>query len=298
MSIIGCVPNISEGRRADVVRRLSSETSAVRGVRLLDVTSDREQNRSVFTFIGNTASLGRAVYRLMKVALETIDITRHGGKHPRMGIVDVIPFVPLRNVSMELCVRLARRVGKEIGESFGVPVYLYGQAATAPHRVSVNDVREGEFEGFARKIKLPKWKPDFGPERVHATAGVVAVGARPPLIAVNINLDTPDLPLARKICDGILRSCGGEYLKALVVGRGTGGSAKIAVSVLDFKRLPIHRVVEAARRLARRQGAAIEGVELVGLVTAESLFGSLEHYLQLVVCNPMQVREFHLSRRR
>ena len=298
MSIIGCVPNVSEGRSPDVIRHLSREMGAVRGVRLLDVTSDREQNRSVFTFIGNTASLGRAVYRLMKVALETIDITHHSGRHPRMGIVDVIPFVPLRNVSMEQCVRLARRVGREIGESFGVPVYLYEQAATAPHRISVNDIREGEFEGFAKKIELPEWKPDFGPERVHPTAGVVAVGARSPLIAISINLDTDDLPLARKICDGILRSCGGEYLKALVVGRGTSGRARIAVSVLDSKRVPIHQVVEAARRLARRRGAAVEAVELVGLVTAESLFASLEHYLQLVDLNPMQVLEFHLSRKR
>ena len=196
--IIECIPNISEGRDTAAVEAIASAIRAVPGARLLDVSSDASHNRSVLTLVGDRAAMRAAVLALFDAAIPRIDLTKHRGEHPRMGAVDVVPFVPIRGASVEDCVALSREVGEEIGRR-GVPVYLYEDSASAEHRRNLADIRKGEFEGFAEKIRDGKWKPDFGPAERHATAGVVAVGARAPLIAYNINLATKDLSVAERI---------------------------------------------------------------------------------------------------
>jgi len=242
--------------------------------------------------------LQKSVFRLMQESVEKIDITRHKGKHPRVGVVDVIPFVPVGGSTMEQCVRLARRVGKEIAESFGVPVYLYEKAAKDPERASIERIREGEFEGFQEKIKLPEWKPDFGPDRVHPTAGVTTVGARPPLHALNIELNTDDRELAGRVSEAI-SLVGGETKRIAthVVNQRPEPRIRIAVSVMNHEKVPLFRVVEAARTEAARLGVDVVKVEMVGLVIAQALFDCLEHYMQLSDFDLMQLLEMHLSTR-
>jgi glutamate formiminotransferase len=298
MSIISCVPNVSEGRRREVIQAISDAVGSVRGVRLLDATSDYEMNRTVMTFLGNGVSLRKAVHRLMQSALDSIDISKHRGKHPRMGIVDVIPFVPVGDTTMEQCVKLARQVGKDIADSFGVPVYLYEQAATGPERVSIDSIRDGEFEGFSEKMKRPEWRPDFGPARVHPTAGVVAVGARPPLHALNIELATGDVELAGKVAEAVRRA-GGEpkRLRTLVVNHGPHPRVRLSVSVVNHRSVPLYVVVEAARKEAQRLGVEIAAVELVGLIVTDAILDCLKHYLQLEL-DPAQILELHLPKKR
>lgn len=299
MSMIACVPNVSEGRRQDVIKALSEAVSSVRGVRLLDSASDAEMNRSVLTFIGSQISLKKAVYRLMQAALEYIDLSKHRGKHPRMGIVDVIPFVPIGGATMEQCIRLAKRVGQELGESFGIPIYLYEQAATSPERISVDAIRNGEFEGFKGKITKSEWRPDFGPARVHPTAGVTAVGARYPLHALNIELSTVDFELANRISEAIYRIGGDpKKVKTLVMNHKPEPGMRILVSVMNYKEVPLFKVIEAAREEAAHCGVEVTGVEVVGLVVADALLDCLEHYMRLVEFDPMQVLELNLNRKR
>jgi glutamate formiminotransferase len=299
MPLIACVPNVSEGRNEKVIRLISSGIASTRGVKLLDVTSDSELNRSVFTFVGTQTPLRRATHQLMRMAFENIDISKHQGKHPRMGIVDVIPFIPLRATTMERCIKLSRMVGKDIAESFGIPVYLYEQSATQPHRTSINDIREGEFEGFAKKIQEPEWQPDFGPAKVHPTAGVVAVGARPPIITFNISLRKASVEGARRIIEAI-RAVGARprQVKVLLLDKGRKKDIKIAVSLFDYKETPMHVVIDTARKAAKREGSEIAGVKLVGLITADALIKSLTHYMQVEEFDPTQVLEFHLPQRR
>jgi glutamate formiminotransferase len=298
MSIISCVPNISEGRRREVVREISEAVGSVRGVRLLDTTSDYEMNRTVMTFLGSGVSLRKAAHRLMHAAIERIDISRHRGKHPRMGIVDVIPFVPIGDTTMEQCVKLARQVGRDIADSFGVPVYLYEQAASSPERMSIDNIREGEFEGFPEKMKKPEWRPDFGPDRVHPTAGVIAVGARPPLHALNIELATGDVELAGKVAEAVRRA-GGEpkRLRTLVVNHGPNPMVRLSVTVVNHKSVPLYVVVEAVREEARRLGVEIAAVELVGLIVTDAILDCLKHYMNLEL-DPAQILELHLPKKR
>lgn len=299
MPLIGCVPNVSEGRHEEIIQLISSEIASVRGVKLLDVTSDSELNRSVFTFVGTQTPLRRAVYRMMRVAFEKIDISKHKGKHPRIGIIDVIPFIPLRATTMERCIRLSKTVGKDLAENFGVPVYLYEQSATAPERVSINDIRSGEYEGFFEKIQRPEWKPDFGPARIHPTAGAVAVGARPPIITFNITLKNVTVKGARSIIEEI-RAAGARphQVKAILLDKGRRNKMTIAVNVFDYKNTPMYAVLEAAEKGARREGAQVVGVKLIGLITADVLIKSLNYYMKVEEFDSSQVLEFHLPPRR
>jgi glutamate formiminotransferase len=299
MPLIACVPNVSEGRREDVLEHLSEEVASVRGVRLLDVASDAEQNRSVFTFVGTQTPLRHAAYRLMKAAFEHIDIRKHRGRHPRTGIVDVVPFVPLRDTSMERCVELSRRVGEELADHFGLPVYLYEQSATSSIRVSVNDIRGIGLEDFPEKIKQPEWKPDFGPARVHPTAGIVIVGARPPIISFIIELATSDAGSAQRLVEAV-RKVGERprQVKAIILDDGPRERIEVAVSLFDYKETPLHRVITAAQTAAKKNGIEIAGVRLVGLITADALVRSLNHYMQIEEFDPSQVLEFHLPLRR
>ena len=293
-TIIECIPNISEGRDAASIEAIAAAIRAVPGIRLLDVSSDPAHNRSVLTLVGDRPAVRTAVLALFDAAIPRIDLTKHRGEHPRMGSVDVVPFVPIRGASVEDCVALSREVGEEIGRR-GVPVYLYEDSASAEHRRNLADIRKGEFEGFPEKIKDPRWKPDFGPAAPHPTAGVVAVGARAPLIAYNINLATKDLAVADRIAKAIRHIGGGfRYVKAMGVELADRGQVQVSINMTNFKKTPLHRVFECVKSEAERSGVAIVGSEIVGLTPADALFMAAEHYLRIENFTSAQVLEMRL----
>jgi glutamate formiminotransferase len=293
-TIIECVPNISEGRDAGAVAAVAAAVRGAPGARLLDVSSDASHNRSVLTLVGDREGVRAAVLALLDAAVPRIDLTKHRGEHPRMGAVDVVPFIPIRGATVEDCVALSREVGEEIGRR-GIPVYLYEDSASAEHRRNLADVRRGEFEGFAEKIHDPKWKPDFGPAERHPTAGVVAVGARAPLIAYNINLGTKDLAVAERIAKAIRHIGGGfRYVKAMSVELADRGQVQVSINMTNFKKTPLHRVFECVKSEAERSGVPIVGSEIVGLTPADALVMAAEHYLRLENFTSAQVLEMRL----
>ncbi len=294
-TIIECVPNISEGRDRASIDAISAAVRAVAGVRLLDVSSDASHNRSVLTFVGDASAVRRAVTALFEAAIPRIDLRRHQGEHPRMGAVDVVPFIPIRGASMDDCVALSRESGAEIGERFGVPVYLYEESAASDARRNLAEVRKGQFEGFAQKMKEARWKPDFGPGEPHPSAGVVAVGARAFLIAYNINLATRELAVADRIAKAIRHLSGGfRYVKAMGVELSDRGLVQVSINMTNFKKTPLHRVFECVRSEAERHGVAIVGSEIVGLTPAEALYAAAEHFLRLEGFSSEQVLETKL----
>ncbi len=294
-TVIECVPNISEGRDRERVREIADAVRATPGARLLDVSSDTSHNRSVLTFVGDTAALRAAVAVLFDAAIPRIDLTRHRGEHPRMGAVDVVPFIPIRGTDVEECVALSREVAAEIASRHQIPVYLYEDSATSETRRNLAEIRKGEFEGFAEKMKDPQWSPDFGPSRPHPTAGVVAVGARPPLIAYNINLGTRDLRVADTIARSIRHIGGGfRFVKAMGVELADRGQVQVSINMTNFKKTPLHRVFECVKSEAERYGVPIVGSEIVGLTPAEALFLAAEHYLRLEEFSSNQVLEMRL----
>ena len=294
-TVIECVPNVSEGRDRERVREIADAVRAAPGVRLLDVSSDASHNRSVLTFVGDAAAVRAGVEALFEAAVPRIDLTRHRGEHPRMGAVDVVPLIPIRGVTVEECVALSRELGAEIAARHGVPVYLYEDSATSEARRNLADIRKGEFEGFAEKMRDPKWSPDFGPTHPHPTAGAVAVGARPPLIAYNINLGTKDLAVANAIAKAIRHIGGGfRFVKAMAVELAERGQVQVSINMTNFKKTPLHRVFECVRSEAGRYGVPIVGSEIVGLTPAEALFMAADHYLRLEGFSPDQVLEMRL----
>jgi glutamate formiminotransferase len=264
-------------------------------VRLLDVSSDASHNRSVLTFVGDAPAVRAGVSALFRAALERIDLRRHKGEHPRMGAVDVVPFIPIRGSSVEECVALSREAGAAIAKDFGVPVYLYEDSASSELRRNLAEIRKGQFEGFADKMKDPRWAPDFGPAEPHPSAGVVAVGARAFLIAYNINLATKDLAIADRIAKAIRHLSGGfRFVKAMGVELADRGIVQVSINMTNFKKTPLHRVFECVRSEAERHGVAIVGSEIVGLSPAEALYAAAEHYLRLEGFSAEQVLETKL----
>jgi glutamate formiminotransferase len=294
-TIIECVPNISEGRETGSIEAIAAAVRSAPGVRLLDVSSDASHNRSVLTFVGDAPAVRAGVTALFRAALERIDLRRHKGEHPRMGAVDVVPFIPIRGSSVEECVALSREVGASVAKDFGVPVYLYEDSASADLRRNLAEIRKGQFEGFAEKMKDPRWAPDFGPAEPHPSAGVVAVGARAFLIAYNINLATRDLAIADRIAKAIRHLSGGfRYVKAMGVELADRGIVQVSINMTNFKKTPLHRVFECVRSEAERHGVAIVGSEIVGLSPAEALYAAAEHYLRLEGFSAEQVLETKL----
>jgi glutamate formiminotransferase len=282
MPLIECVPNVSEGRRPEVARAMAEAIGRVPDVRLLDWSSDASHNRSVFTFAGSATGVEAAVLALAARAVADIDLRTHRGEHPRVGALDVVPFVPIEGVTMEECVALARRVGATLADRFELPVFLYEEAATAPSRRNLEDIRRGEFEGLAAKLAAPEWAPDFGPAAPHPTAGATVVGARMPLIAYNINLATDRLDVARRIAAAIRQSSGGfRYVKAMGVALADRGIVQVSMNLTHYEKTPIFRVFETVRREAARYGVAVLESEIVGLVPAAALTGAAAFYLQL-----------------
>jgi glutamate formiminotransferase len=290
--IIECVPNISEGRRPDVVEAVVASIKTVEGVRVLDAQSDRDHNRSVLTLVGDLETLPAAVLRLFETAVARLDLRLHEGEHPRLGAVDVVPFIPIEGATIAQCVELARRVGEEVAQRFALPVYLYEEAASAPHRRNLEDIRRGQFEGLAEKMKDAQWAPDFGPSTPHLSAGAVVIGARMPLIAYNINLGTPDVEIAKKIAKAIRHSNGGyRFVKAMGVLLEERQVAQVSINMTDFKRTPLFRVFETVSAEAARYGVPVIGSEIIGLVPADALLDCADHWLRLEGFTRSQVLE-------
>lgn len=296
MKIVQCVPNFSEGRRKDVVEAIANEARKIEGVRLLDVEMDASHNRAVITFIGGPDQVRRSAFACASKAVELIDMERHKGEHPRIGAVDVIPFVPISNVTMEECVDLARSLGKEIAEKLGIPVYLYEEAATRPERRNLADLRKGEYEGLKKEIETnPERKPDFGLAKTHPTAGATVVGARYPLIAYNINLGTRDINIAKKIAKAVRHSDGGlRYVKALGFEIEDKNIVQVSMNLVNYQQTPVFRAFEMVRTEAERYGVPIIGSEIVGLVPMDALLDCAEFYLKLENFKREQVLEKRL----
>ena len=291
--IVECVPNFSEGRRQDVIDAIAGAISDTPDTHLLDVQSDPDHNRTVVSFVGEPAAALEAAFQATRTAARLIDLTEHSGEHPRMGATDVIPFIPVRGVTMDDCARLARELGQRIGEELEIPVYLYGQAATRPQRTNLADVRRGEYEGIRDSIASdPERAPDFGPARL-GSAGATAVGARAFLIAFNVYLNTEDVEVAKKIAKSVRFSSGGlRFVQAM--GVLVEGQAQVSMNLTDFQKTPIHVVVELMRREAARYGALITRSELVGMLPQQALLDAATWYLQLDGFNPDQVLENRL----
>jgi glutamate formiminotransferase len=275
--LVESVPNVSEGRRLDVVDRMADAISSVRGVSLLDRTSDASHNRSVFTIAGEHEAVTTALENLIEIAVHEIDMDVHEGEHPRIGAVDVVPFIPLADTTIDACVELARAFGARIAARFDLPVYLYARAATRPEREKLADVRRGQYEGLRAEIGQRGREPDFGPPRLHPSAGAVAVGARPFLIAYNINLDSDDVELAKRIARRV-RESGGGLPKVQANGfevrepeRGHPLRAQVSMNLLDFTVTPLWVVWDAVRDLAAQDGVELAESELIGLAPLASL---------------------------
>lgn len=294
--LIESVPNISEGRDHSKIDAIVAAVRATPGAVLLDVDPDSDHNRTVITLVGEPASVETAILNLVAKAVELIDLTKHKGEHPRMGAVDVIPFVPLRGVTKKECIELARRVGQAMWERFKVPVYLYEDAATRPERRDLAYIRKGEFENFFAKIQEPDWAPDFGERTVHPTAGVSAVGVRPPLIAFNVNLGTNNLEIAQQIAKAVRGSDGGlRYVKALGFALKERGIVQVSMNLTNFQKTPIYQVFELIKCEADRWGVPIVGSEIVGLVPQAALLHVAEHFLRLENFQHNQVLENRLA---
>jgi len=295
--IVECVPNISEGRRREVVEDLIQVIATTPGVTLLDHEMDADHNRSVLTFAGEPEPVMEAAFRVAKRAAEQIDLNHHRGEHPRMGATDVIPFVPVEGVTLDDCAQMARLAGRRIGEELGIPVFLYEAAASRPERVSLADVRRGEFEGLREAIgNDPAKRPDFGPERIHPTAGATAVGARRFLVAFNANLNTGDVRVAKAVARAIREQSGGlKHVRALGFSIEGGRRAQVSMNLVNTEATPIHRVLALIRDEAARHGAAISGCEVVGLVPEAALLDAAEHALQIENFRRDQVLELRLK---
>lgn len=279
--LIECVPNISEGRRPEIVKAIAAAATGS-NCRLIDLHMDPNHHRSVLTLVGTPEALCEGILALVEKTIEKIDLRQHRGAHPRMGAVDVIPFVPVRGVSMEDCIALARQVGKRIAQTFKIPVYLYEEAAVSERRRNLATIREGEFEGFEKKITDPQWKPDFGEPHLHPTAGAVAVGARNFLIAYNINLATSDLTIAKRIASAVRFSSGGfRYVKALGFLLEERGIVQVSMNLTNFQKTSILRVFEFVKREAERHGVMVLNSEVVGTVPRQALYEVASAALQL-----------------
>jgi len=294
--IVECIPNFSEGRDKKSVEELVTVANSVPGVTLLDHSSDKSHNRSVFTLVGDPTGIAKVAFLLCKKASEIIDMTKHSGEHPRMGATDVIPFVPIRNVTVDECVEISKQVARRIWEELRIPSFLYEYSATAPCRQNLAAVRKGQIEGMPEKLLLEEWAPDFGERKIHPTAGITAIGARPPLIAYNVNLDTPDIKIASAIAKAIRGSSGGfKYCKAIGIMLEDRNIAQVSMNMVNCEETPIYRVFETIKFEAKRWGINILGSEVVGLAHSKALIDCAEYYLQIENFNyDTQVLENHL----
>ena len=280
--LVEFIPNFSEGRNQAVIDQLAAVAKSVPGITLMDVQSDESHNRCVFTLVGSPEGAEEVAFQLCKKAAELIDMRKHEGAHSRMGTTDVIPFVPVKDVTVPELVELTKRLGKRIYDELGIPSFLYEDSATSPDRVNLAKVRKGQFEGMPEKLLQPEWAPDFGERKIHPTAGVTAIGARMPLVAFNVNLGTSNLEIANKIAKIVRGSSGGfKYCKAIGVMLEDRNLAQVSMNMVNYEGTPLYRVFELIRIEAERYGVPIIGTEVVGLTPAKALVDCAEYYLKV-----------------
>lgn len=292
--LVECVPNFSEGKDKNIIETIVDEVRKIESVKLLDYSSDEDHNRSVVTMIGAPEDVKKAVLGLAKKSIELIDMTKHHGGHPRMGAVDVIPFTPVSDVTMDECVELANEVGEEIG-SLGVPVYLYEDAAKTPARQNLAKVRKGQYEGFFEKIKEEEWKPDYGPQEMNAKSGCTAVGARVSLVAFNVNLETDNLAIADAIAKKIRFIGGGlRFVKSIGLKLEERNIVQVSMNLVNYEKTAVYRAFEMVKMEAKRYGVPVIGSEVIGTVPMKALLDCAEYYLQIEKFDISQILEKRL----
>lgn len=294
--IVECVPNFSEGQRQEVIEAIAKEIERVEKVKLLAYESDKDHNRSVFTFVGEPAGVQKAAFHAISKASELIDLNKHKGEHPRIGAADVVPFIPISEVTIDDCVNIAKALGQEVAEKLKIPVFLYEHAATRPDRKNLANIRRGEYEGLKEAIlKDPSRKPDFGPSKLHPTAGASVIGARMPLIAYNVNLNCDDINIARSIAKAVRHSSGGlRHVKALGLEIKERGVVQVSMNLTNYKITPVHRVFEMIKSEAARYGVDILGSEVIGLIPMDALVDAADFYLRIENFNKSQILENRL----
>lgn len=293
--IVECVPNFSEGRDLDKIEKIVTPLRGKEGVKLLNYEADKDYNRVVVTVMGEPEAVKKAVVEAIGVAASVIDMTKHEGQHSRMGATDVVPFIPIKNMTMDECVTLAKELSEMVAEKFNIPIFLYESAASKPERQNLAKVRKGQFEGMSEKLKQPEWHPDYGKPEIHPTAGVTAVGARMPLVAYNIDLDTENVDIANKIARCIRHSNGGfRYIKAGGVKIEERGITQVTMNITDYTKTAVYRVFETVRMEAKRYGVNVLGSEIVGLVPMEALINTSAYYLGLYNFSMEKVIETNL----
>ena len=295
--LVECVPNFSEGRNQATVQALVDAVASMTGVRVLSRTMDRDHHRSVLTFVGEPEAMIDAAFRAIRVATDLIDLRKHDGVHPCVGATDVVPFVPMRGTTMADCIRMAKRLGQRVGQELDIPVFLYERAATRPDHAALESVRRGGLEGLGFRLASdPDWSPDFGPARLHKTAGAIVIGARPPLIAYNVNLRSTDLTVARSIAKTIRQSSGGiPHLKAIGVELASRRMVQVAMNLTDYQVTPIHVAFEAVQAQAALHGVGIAGSEIIGLVPQAALVAAAVDALGLDHFDPAQLLETRIE---
>lgn len=290
--IIECVPNFSEGRDLEKIDKIVSAFRGKNGVKLLDYQRDEDHNRLVVTVAGDPDALKTALYEAFRMAIDLIDMRRHKGQHPRIGAVDVVPFIPIKNVSMPDTIDISKRVAQHVAETFDLPVFLYEASATRPERCDLANVRKGQFEKMADKLKQPEWEPDFGPKKIHPTAGVTAIGARMPLVAFNVNLDTDNLVIANDIATKVRHVSGGlRYCKGIGVELKEKGLVQVSMNMTDYTKTALYRSFELVKMEARRYGVNVVGSEIIGIVPMAALIDTAVYYMGIENFSIEQVLE-------
>ena len=282
MRIVQCVPNISEGRDLNIIEKIVAPLKNQEGFKLISYEPDKDYHRTVITLIGDPDKMIMPLIKFFELALKYIDMNHHQGEHPRMGAVDVVPFIPISAITIEECVEYAKMLADHVSFMHNIPVFLYAKAASSKERESLPEIRKGEFEGMKEKIKEPLWKPDYGKSEIHETFGVVAIGARLPLIAYNIDLQTDDEKIAQNIAKAIRQSSGGfQYVQAGPAFLKERGHVQVTMNILDYKKNPLYRIYETVMMEAKRYHVEVTGSEIVGLIPKEALYESLKYYAQV-----------------
>ncbi|MGV8981905.1 glutamate formimidoyltransferase [Clostridium sp.] len=294
--LVECVPNFSEGRNKEIIESILDEVRKAENVKLLDYSSDKDHNRTVVTFVGAPEDAKKAAFQLIKRASELIDMRHHKGAHPRMGATDVVPFIPIQDMTTQECVELAKELGKKVGEELNIPVYLYEDAASCEERRNLAKIRKGQYEGFFEKIKLPEWKPDFGPCKMNEKSGCTVIGARFPLVAYNVNLGTDNMEIATAIGKKVRAIGGGlKFVKAMGVKLEERNIVQISMNLVNYEKTAVYRAHEMVKMEALRYGVPVVGSEVIGLVPMKALIDCAEYYLQIENFDISQILEKRLS---
>jgi glutamate formiminotransferase len=290
--IIECVPNFSEGRNPENIERIVEPFRGEKSVKLLDYQTDEDHNRMVVTVVGEPDALKTAVIEAIGRAIDLIDMRTHEGQHPRMGATDVVPFIPIKNIGMQEAVEFSKKIAKEVAQIYSLPIFLYENSASRPQRQNLANIRKGQFEGMADKVEQPEWKPDFGPTKVHPSAGVTAMGARMPLVAYNVNLDSSDIEIANAIAKKVRHISGGlKYCKGIGIELKDRGLVQVSMNMTDYSKTALYRAFELIKIEARRYGINVIGSEIVGLVPMQALMDTAAYYLGLENFTMEQVLE-------